>query len=150
MIDLAGFRAAFPAFANTTTFPDATITFWLDQVPNAINLDLLGTSADLATCYFVAHNIVLAAQDAQNATVGSFGKVSGPITSSSVGGVSKSTDVASSSYSGAGYYNATSYGRQLYQLLRRFSLGGVTVSPPRVPLDASLLYGSGVFSPFGR
>ena len=92
----------------------------------------------------------MAFQNAQNATAGAFGRVTGPVTSSSVGGVSKSVDVASSSYANAGPYNLTPFGKELYQLLRRASLGGVTVSPPRVPLDAALLYGSGFFSPFGR
>lgn len=148
MLDVAGFRAAYPVFADTTAFPDAQINFWLAAAPGQVNYDRLGTSGDLGFALFVAHNLTLAAQDAKAGVTGAFGGVSGPVSSKSVGGVSKSIDVSSSAFANAGYLNATSYGRQLYTLLRKFSLGGAYIAPPPFNPDFGLLPpfgGAGVF-----
>ena len=143
MIDAPTFRTIFPVFADTTAFPDAQVDFFLAAAPSQVNYDRLGTAGDHGFALFVAHNLTLAAQDAKAAAAGSFGVVSGPVSSKSVGGVSKSIDVSSSGFANAGYLNATSYGRELYTLLRKFSLGGVYVAP--VPYNPDF----GLLPPFG-
>ena len=121
MADVQTFQSVFPEFASTAA-PAAN--FWLTQAQNELALNALGANADLACYLFMAHNLVLNAQDAQDAATGSLpGDTLGPVASKSAGGLSVSYDSGSITTAGAGDWNATSYGQRLAALLKRVSVG---------------------------
>ncbi len=116
------FITAFPEFSNTTTFPQATVEFWIGQAYLQLNPAVLGTSMDLAVMLFTAHNVVLAAQSARASTGGGIGGASGGVVSSkSVADVSVSYDTTLTAIDGAGIWNATSYGQRLFMMLKAFA-----------------------------
>ena len=125
------FVTAFPEFANTATYPESQIDFWIGQAVNQINACRFGSNADFATMLFVAHNIVLSARSAAATAGGAIaGDASGPVTSKTVGPVSKSMDAALVGYAGAGPYNQTSYGQRLYQIMRAAGTGPMYFPKP--------------------
>jgi len=122
-ITRADLVAAFPEFGNETVYPQTQIDFWLQQATKLYSETRLGASHTLAVLLFVAHNIVLSARAANAGVGGAAGLSLAPVTSKSVGGVSKSMDVSLTAYAGAGPYNATPYGQRLYGLLRSMATG---------------------------
>lgn len=68
VLDIADFRAQFPAFSNTTTYPDVMIGMWFDMATNYISDEdtgvLNGSSRLLALYLMTAH--LLAIQTAIN------------------------------------------------------------------------------------
>lgn len=135
MIAPSDFRAIFPEFADATKWPDAQIQFWLDAAYAQLNPGRLGAQLDLAAMLYVAHNLVVSARNTQ---VGSGsnalpGQTYGVMNSKSVDKVSASYDVNLTTYQGAGFWNATSYGQRLYQLFRIY--GGFAYAPgPQKPV----------------
>jgi hypothetical protein len=120
MANTATFVTVFPEFVNSAASAD----FWLTQAQNQLALSALGANADLACYLFVAHNLVLNAQDARDAQGGALpGDTLGPISSKSAGGLSVSYDEGSITTAGAGDWNATSYGQRLAAMLARASVG---------------------------
>lgn len=123
MADTATFLVVFPEFANNES-AQVGASFWLTQAQNQLALNMLGANADLACYLFMAHNMVLNAQDASDAQNGSLpGDTLGPIASKSAGGLSVSYDDGSITVDGAGDWNATSYGQRLATLIKRASKG---------------------------
>ncbi len=117
----ASFRAVFPEFADTTKFPDPAVTFWLDQAGVTLPQSIPPAQMDLATMLYIAHNLTLGILSASGSGgAGSFA----PVTSKSVGPVSKSMDTTSVTSAGAGIWNGTAYGQRFYALLRGFVTGG--------------------------
>lgn len=134
MADVATFEAVFPEFVNMAGTTQGGMTFWLAQAQNQLALGVLGANADLAVYLYMAHNLVLGAQEAKVAASGALpGDTLGPIASKSAGGLSVSYDTAMIAMEGAGPYNATSYGQRLWKLLQAASLGGVYRSIPTRP-----------------
>lgn len=132
--DANTFLTVFPEF-NAVPGAQASADFWLTQAKAQLALNLLGASADLACYLFMAHNIVLNAQDVRDSEAGSLpGDTLGPIASKSAGGLSVSYDVGSNMTPGSGDWNATSYGQRLAALLKRASVGRVLyASTPQRP-----------------
>lgn len=58
-MDVAGFRAAMPAFASAPD--DATINRWIARSVPYFDIDIWDTFYPDGVCYWIAHNIVLEA-----------------------------------------------------------------------------------------
>jgi hypothetical protein len=118
------FTTAFPEFADATVFPAGQFSFWEQQAESQLDAKRFGTSYSLAIMLYVAHNLALSAQASRGgaSAVGS----AGIVTSKAVGSVSKSYDNSVTATSGAGAWNATSYGQRLLALMQSF-LGPIYV-----------------------
>lgn len=124
-VTAASFRTDFPAFANTTKFPDPAVNFWITVAGNMLSPDQWGAMLDPGTELFVAHNLALDAQENAAAAAGGVpGADAGSIASKSVGGVSKSYDTSSSAIDGGGDFNLTAYGKRYLSLAQMFGAGG--------------------------
>lgn len=122
--DITAFRAAFPEFADATTYPDAMINFWAGLAATLVQpLPATAPSTQLLDLY-VAHAITLAANNAKAVAAGGSPGIAGGITSSkSVGSVSISYDTNAGLQNGAGWFNLTVYGRQYWWLIQLFGIG---------------------------
>jgi hypothetical protein len=123
-VDIAAFRSNFPEFADTTAYPNTMITFWSGVAENLIReevwVDLYQTGVQL----YVAHELTLARQNVLSASTGGVPGQSGGIASNkSVGSVSVGYDLNSNSEKDAGWWNMTTYGKQLYRLIKIFGAG---------------------------
>ena len=125
-MDAATFRQNFPEFADTEAWPDASINFWLGIAANRVNPCAWGELADLGTCLFTAHNLVVAARRAKAAAAGGMpGATQGVQTAKSVDKVSASYDARATTVDGAGNWNATDYGVQFWQYAEMMGAGGL-------------------------
>ncbi len=125
-MDITAFRAAFPEFSSTSKYPDAQITFWATlaekQVVDAIWTDSKTTGVQL----YVAHEITLAAQNAQAASFGGApGQQGGIANTKTVGSATVGYDSNTNTEKDAGYWNLTNYGKQFIRLARMFGAGCV-------------------------
>ena len=120
-VTVAQFRADFPAFADATAYPDAQITFWLNVAPQLVG-DNWGSAQDQGTELFVAHNLSLGPVGVAGGGV-TGGGVGGIVSSKSIKDVSVSYDTKTGTDDMAGFYNATIYGRQYWQLRKLFGKG---------------------------
>ena len=124
-MDAATFRQQFPEFSDTTAYPGDTIDLHLAVGALSLDAGVWGDLHDRGLGLFVAHNLAIDAQNQAQSLVGGVpGKVSGPQTSKSVDKVSASYDVGAVTYEGAAFWNLTSYGVRLYQLVRLVGAGG--------------------------
>lgn len=129
-VTAASFRADFPEFASTTTYPDAMVSVWLAAAGNLLDAARWGALLDLGTELFIAHNLVLGARDQKAATNGGTGgAASGVMSSKSVDKVSVSYDTGAGTIEGAGAWNLTTYGVRYLQLARLVGAGGLQISP---------------------
>ncbi len=123
MLDVDAFRAIFPEFSDTATFPDAQVVFWLvsalNRLPELVWGGLWGQGVALLT----AHHLALAARRSRAMAGGNGGGV-GLVSSKSVGGVSIAFDNSAGTLEGAGAYNLTPYGVEFWQLAGLVGVGG--------------------------
>ena len=118
------FRTNFPEFANTVAYPDSTINFWATLAEAMLPQSKWNTVWTVGCNLYVAHQIVIASQNVNAANVGgSPGQGGGIANSKTVGSVTVAYDAASQTNEGAGWYNRTSYGIQLYRLIKIFGSG---------------------------
>lgn len=127
----SAFVTAYPAFKDAQKFPCSQIEFWISQAPNQVNKRLMGKNYPLAVMLFTAHNIVIAAQQNRAAASGIPGTPISPVQSKTVGEVSIAYDTKGTEIEGAGAWNATIYGQQLYTLMKATSAGPRYRVPPR-------------------
>lgn len=120
-MDLAGFRANFPEFADTTKYPDTLLTFWSAFGEMRCTAAVWGDMRDNAVQLYTAHAVTIAKQQQS----GLPGSQAMPISSKAVDKLSVSYDTALAKIEGAGNYNLTTYGRDFYQLVRLAGMGGV-------------------------
>lgn len=117
------FLSIFPEFSD---HPAARVEFFLTEADNQISPKRFGASTNFGKALFTAHNLACLDNGQRVNSDGSIstGKVSGgatgAIASKTVGSVSVSYDTGSTSFSDAGYWNATPYGRQFWDLLKRY------------------------------
>jgi hypothetical protein len=140
-ITRADLITAFPEFASTSVYPESQVNFWIQEAVNQLSQARFGTSYDLACMLYVAHQISLSALASRAASAGSGAGGSfslAPVSSKSVGPVSKSMDNNLTAFAGAGDWNATPYGQRFYGLLRRFAVGPLYRVAPKA---AAALYG---------
>ena len=116
------FLAVFDEFNET---PIGKLDFWLNDAKASLSEKILGDKLKLAIMLLAAHNITVGKQAS---TTG--GVASGPVSSKSVGPVSKSYDTGSVAIQGAGAWNYTQYGQRLVQLWRGCMAGPLYMPGP--------------------
>lgn len=125
-MDAMQFRTDFPEFTDAATYPDGSVTFWLSVASISLPEDRWGAWWSLGQELFTAHHLVLAAQSADDASLGiTPGEVDGPATAKSVDKVSVSKDVSVVTLEDGGFWNMTRYGIQLLQFARMCGTGGI-------------------------
>lgn len=123
--------AAFPEFSNTTTYPQATIEFWLSQGYVQVSQRIFRDSYDMAVMLWTAHHVAMGAANAKTAAAGGVpGSASGVQTSKSVDGVSVGYSTITS-IANAGAWNATSYGQRFLTMARAFATPQYVPGPRR-------------------
>lgn len=152
MITAATFRVDYPEFVNITTYPDQAVNFWIAAAVIMLPVQTFGagsvaaaspptTMMDLLAELFVAHNITLEMRSAKASSAGGDpGQANkGPVSSESVGGVSRSYDTSAGLNLDAGPWNLTTYGTRFLFMARNVAKG-----PLQIGVDTS----AGVLSPF--
>lgn len=120
------FRQDFPEFADDTVYPDAVLSFWLGIAAVSLPECRWGAWWNLGQELFTAHNLVLATQSKDDASLGiTPGEVDGPATAKSVDKVSVSKDASAVTLDDGGFWNMTRYGVQLLQFARMCGSGGL-------------------------
>ena len=124
-MNIGTFRAAFPEFKNTETYPDAQITFWAALAEQQLPQSLWKTIWPQACNLYVAHELVIAQQNLRATNAGGTPGTSsgGQATSKTVGSATVQYDAMSTTEKDAGYWNLTSYGKQLYRFIKMFGAG---------------------------
>lgn len=140
MIDAATFREYLPAFISTTTYPDDAVNFWIGVAnvmlptrtwglgnPTAVSPPV--TPLDIGIALFVAHNLALEQRNAKAVAAGGIpgGGAGGPVSSESVGGVSRSYDTTAALNLDGGPWNLTSYGTRFLFMARLAGKGPVQI-----------------------
>ena len=125
-MDVTQFRTDFPEFTDATVYPDSTVTFWLGVASISLPEDRWSTWWSLGQELFTAHHLVLAAQAADDVSLGSTpGEVNGPATAKAVDKVSVGMDATSVTLTDGGFWNMTRYGIQFLQFARMIGAGGI-------------------------
>jgi len=123
-VDNPTFRGNFPEFSDQSVYPDSQVTFWATLAEAQLNQCKWGSIWTTACNLYVAHNIVIAKQNVAAGAIGGSPGQSGGITNSkTVGSVTAAYDAASQSEVGAGFWNRTTYGQQLYRLIKIYGAG---------------------------
>ena len=130
-LDVAAFRAAYPPFADSTQYPDARITYWLDSAAVMVNSRRWARSGlqDYGQGLLPAHDLTML--ERYDSTTGTYslpsGTGSGAATSQSqsADGVSWSEGYDAGAYSSDGQLGATVYGRQFLDLRALVGAGGM-------------------------
>lgn len=126
------FRQLIPAFKDQAKYPEGEFDLNL-----TLAASMLGANwqdwRPMGMALVVAHWAVL---DAREQVVADKGGIPGQggigiLSSKGIGSVSAGYDVTTGSYANAGVWNATSYGRRYWQLLRLVGMGGVQVTGGR-------------------
>lgn len=123
-LDLASFRAMFPAFSNVTTYPDATIQMWWTMGNQYIysydNCLISGDVLQLALNLMTAHL-------AQSFTMIGNGQTVAVVTGATEGSVSVSMMPPPAKTGWQWWLLTTPYGAQLWALLQTLTVGGFTI-----------------------
>lgn len=121
VFDAGLFRAQFPEFANSVTYPDQQINFWATLAQAQLPQATWGSQWLNGVSLYVAHEIVLAAQAAKTAAAGGApGTFGGIANTKTVGSVTVGYDAQTTTEKDAGYWNLTTYGKQFWRLMRIF------------------------------
>lgn len=124
--DIAAFRAAFPEFTSTTTYPDSQITFWAELAEMQVRPCVWKNAVTKGQYLYVAHEITLAAQDVKIGAVGGVpGTFGGIANNKTVGGATIGYDTTSTAEKNAGWWNLTIYGKQFIRLARIFGMQAI-------------------------
>lgn len=130
LISVDKFRADFPEFANSATYSENTIRFWLAIGQLRLRASRWQSLFCVGLELYAAHNIVIEATAQQTALAGGFpGTSKGAITAQTVDKVTLSYDAALTSEEGAGNYNLTVYGTRFWELSQLVGMGPIQVGP---------------------
>jgi hypothetical protein len=129
MLDAATFRQQFPEFTDPGMYPAAAIVAWATLAYARLDAARWDAMLDYGVALMVAHYMALARGAAIAARSGRSvpGEVKGITTSKSVDKVSVSYDVNRVTIEGAGQWNLTRYGIELWQLMGQIGAGGIQV-----------------------
>lgn len=126
LMTVSQFRELYPAF-STELYPDLAVetrlalgeAFLAETVwkPQAVRLHAVGL--------YTAHFLAAYGSSASGGSGKSEGSGMGVVSSKSVDGASISYDTGSTVEQGAGFWNSTPYGRELWQLMRVFGAGAI-------------------------
>lgn len=124
----ASFRTAFPAFADTTKYPNPVVDMWLGVAVQSVNEGRWSTLTDIGVSLYLAHELTIEGLISQQAARGiaPTGR-QGIQTSKSADGVSVSYDVSTTSEKDAGHWNTTVYGTRYYRMARMMGAGPIQV-----------------------
>jgi hypothetical protein len=129
MLTIAQFRNDFPAFADTTVYPDSALTFWLNVAVLMLNVGRWGAMYNLGLELYMAYNLLVESQNQIVVAIGGQpGIVRGPIASETPGSVSLSYDTNAGLDKDAGIWNMNNYGTRFYHLMRIMGAGPVLVN----------------------
>lgn len=121
-LDLAQFRERFPAFANSTVYPDAKVEAFWDTATLYISAqnygDLRGDARQQALNALTAHLLALS-------DIAARGQVPGVVTASTIDKISVSLSVMPARNAWAWWFSLTAYGQQCLALLQSRSVGGM-------------------------
>lgn len=125
--DAAGFRAAFPEFADTVQYLDSAVNFNLGIGRSVTGYDAWGDDMYAVGVYLAtAHYLSLSAQAQRAAAAGGApGVARGMIASESADKASVSFDTASASEVNAGNWNLTTYGQRWYHFAMIYGAGAI-------------------------
>lgn len=130
-VTVASFRQAFPAFANTTLYPDPQVQFWITLAEQLQNTERWGNLFDTGVQLFTAHNLVLEYQSNKAGPLNQKpGQIEGAVSSGSVDKASWSRDNSAAMEADAGHWNLSVYGLRYIRLLRMLGAGPVQVGVP--------------------
>lgn len=125
-MDIPAFRAAFPEFADTATYPKEMVKLWSDFAELNVSSCRWKENTVMGVRLLTAHELVLAGKDLETAAIGGTpGQASGPANSKTVGSVSVGYDSQATSEQKAGYFNLTTYGKQYFRLSRMYGAGAI-------------------------
>lgn len=125
-MDIDIFRNSYPAFTDANKYPDRQVEFYITVGQKLLRAERWEDLREEGIGLFVAHNLVLVAQDLESADTGDVpGATPGAVSSMSVDKVSVSYDNASSADEKAGHWNLTTYGKQFIRLARMLGAGGI-------------------------
>ncbi len=121
-LSVSEFRHLFPAFGDGETIPESVIAYRLLLATEQCGRTRWGKLWKHGCYLYTAHFLAVSMAEATNGQgAGSGGQVS----SMSADGLSVSFDTSTSAEQGAGFFNATSYGREFWRLRRAFGAGGL-------------------------
>jgi hypothetical protein len=136
VIDEATFRQNFLEFSNTAVFTPGAVAFWIGVATMVLPTQTWGlgstvaqapvtTPLDIGLSLFVAHQLSLEARAVKQAANGGIpgSGPGGPVSSESVGGVSRSYDTSAGLNLDAGPWNLTNYGTRFVFLARLMGKG---------------------------
>lgn len=127
-VTVAQFRLDFPAFADTTVYPDTAFAFWYAIALRLMNAALWASLLDVGSELFVAHHLALEARSEAAANAGGIpGESVGPLNSKSVDKVSMGYDTSAGIELEAGHWNLTIYGTRYIRLVRMVGIGCVQI-----------------------
>lgn len=139
----AAFRALFPQFANSTTFPDVALEIQFGAATGYVSADTYGDMSEpvrtQALYLMMAHLLALGVIIAS----GNYTGTPGIVTQSSVGDVSVSLQPPPERGQWRYWLNMTPYGAQLVALLEMQSAGGFFVGG--LPERAAFRKVAGIF-----
>ncbi len=122
------FRLHFPEFADTTTYPDAQVQFYIDIASVCLNPYRWGSLLQPGVELMTAHMLALSMYAFLGGQAGGVpGLAKGLMTNKSVSRVSVGYDVNVTAMEGAGPWNYTIYGQRFYWLMRMVGIGGYEV-----------------------
>jgi Protein of unknown function (DUF4054) len=126
MLTVKQFRLDLAVFVDVVAYPDATVQFWLGIADQLLNDAIWNGIKDYAMELFVAHNLVIGAQNNRVVAAGGIpGQAGlGPVASKAVDGVSVSYDVGIGAVPDWNGFNTTTYGQQLAFLARMAGAAG--------------------------
>jgi hypothetical protein len=139
----ASFRAQFPEFADPGVFSDTAIENWTTIALLLLDPCRWNTLLDYGTSLYIAHRLSLSARDILRANAGGIpGQTPGLLTAKAVDKASAGYDVSKVALDGAGEYNATRYGVELWKLMGQMGAGGAQVNSVG-PVGLGPFYGFG-------
>lgn len=125
-MNVPAFRQAFPEFANTEVYPTAMVDFWASLAEAQVRPQVWKTQTGVGVNLYVAHELVLAAQNAKTAKFGGApGTFGGVANTKTVGTATVGYDSVTTGEKDAGYWNLTNYGKQFIRLARIFGAGAI-------------------------
>lgn len=127
-INVIPLRTDFPEFADTVTFPDSTINYWLNVASMMLIPRRWQQMLTVGIELFAAHNIVLEAYASNTVAVGGLpGLSKGAIAGEAVDKGSVSYDTNSTLELDGGNWNLTVYGSRFLRMARMFGAGPIQI-----------------------
>ena len=128
-MDLKTFRVLRQEFNRPDLYPDLLVEHYLKLACENLDHHRWASWLDEGTLDFVSHYLVAARRNAQSAQAGGTpGGSTGLVSSKSVGGVSISYDVGSTTVKDGDNFNSTTYGVAFLHRARLVGSGGVQIT----------------------